>query len=333
MVTQPKSAVSIVFGAGTVGNSPQHFSRITSLDTAGEMLDIFQSHGHKEIDTSRFYGSGSSEEYLGQLEWQKRGLVMDTKLYPTRNFFKDGVTLSPEHLRENLTSSLRALNAKKISIYYLHAPDRKTPIVDTLREINNLHEEGLFDKFGVSNYMAWEVAQISEICDRNGWIKPSVYQGVYNALHRTVEAELFPCLRHYGMGFYAFNPLGGGFFTGRLSRKGEVEKGSRFDPELWLGKEYRARYWNDAYFDALDIVRPVAEKHGLTLAEVALRWMTHHSLLGKEYPDAVLIGASSAKHIEQNPVDLDKDELPEDVVKALHSAWERVKPFASKYWH
>jgi len=58
-----------------------------------------------------------------------------------------------------------------------------------------------------------------------------------------------------------------------------VKKGSRFDPDKWQGKMYRARYWNDAYFRALDIVKPVAEKHGMTMAEVALRWMTHHSLL------------------------------------------------------
>jgi aflatoxin B1 aldehyde reductase len=61
--------------------------------------------------------------------------------------------------------------------------------------------------------MAWEVAQICEICDRNGWIKPSVYQGIYNAIHRAVEPELFPCLRHYGMAFYNYNPLAGGVHT------------------------------------------------------------------------------------------------------------------------
>ena len=77
----------------------------------------------------------------------------------------------------------------------------------------------------------------------------------------------------------------------------------------------------------------MAEKHGLTLAEVALRWMTHHSRLCKEFPDAILIGASSTKHIEQNMVDLEKGPLPDDVVKALDQAWERVKPLALRYWH
>ena len=94
------------------------------------------------------------------------------------------------------------------------------------------------------------------------------------------------------MGFYAYNPLGGGFFTGAFTKESEVEEGSRFDPNKWQGKMYRARYFREEYFQALDIVKPAAEKHGLTMAEVALRWMTHHSQLGQKYPDAILIGAS-----------------------------------------
>lgn len=99
---------------------------------------------------------------------------------------------------------------------------------------------------------------------------------------------------------------------------------------------YRSRYFKDEYFAALDIVKPAADKHGLTMVEVALRWMTHRSQLGKKFPDAILIGASrsvlgaedhstkycagawnSTKHIEQNLKDLEKGPLAEDVVRAL----------------
>ncbi len=293
MAIQARSVVNVVFGAMTIGNGREQ-SRTSDLDEAKQILDIFQSYGHNEVDTSRYYGSGTSEEYLGKLNWQERGIVMDTKDYPTVGHpnDKDQWTHRPESLRENLHRSLEALNAKKIDMWYLHAPDRTTPYIDTLRGVNELHKEGLFDRFAISNYMAWEVAQMCEICEAHGWIKPSVYQGIYNAFNRTIETELFPCLRHYGMGFYAYNPLGGGLFTGGFSKDAQVEKGSRFDPEKWQGKMYRARYFKDEYWQALDVVKPVVEKHGLTMAEVALRWMTHHSQLGKKYPDAVLIGAS-----------------------------------------
>lgn len=147
-----------------------------------------------------------------------------------------------------------------MDMWYLHAPDRSTPYETTLREVNNLYKEGYFRRFGISNYAAWEVAQICEICDRNNWVKPVVYQGVYNALHRGVEPELFPCLRKYGVEFYAFNPLAGGLLTSRYTRNAEggTGKGSRFDPERRQGQNYRSRYWNEKYFDALDILRPVS---------------------------------------------------------------------------
>lgn len=190
----------------TIGKEGAEQARVHTLDETKAILDVFQQHGHNEIDTSRTYGAGSSEEYLGDVDWKGRGLVMDTKYYPTagRNMPTadapdGGWRHTPDHLRQNLMTSLKALKVDKVDMWYLHGPDRTTPYEETLRAVNDLHREGLFDRFAISNYMSWEVAQICEICEKNGWIKPSVYQGVYNALHRSVEAELFPCLRHYGM--------------------------------------------------------------------------------------------------------------------------------------
>ncbi|KAG6892336.1 hypothetical protein C0993_004036, partial [Termitomyces sp. T159_Od127] len=83
----------------------------------------------------------------------------------------------------------------------------------------------------------WEVAEIVAICKAHGYVQPTVYQGIYNAIHRNVEPELFPCLRKHGIAFYEYNPLGGGFFTGQYtSLDTAVEAGSRFDPEALQGK-------------------------------------------------------------------------------------------------
>ena len=140
-------------------------------------------------------------------------------------------------------------------MWYLHGPDRGTPYEVTLKAVDELYKEGKFKRFGISNYMSWEVAEIVGICKANGYIQPTVYQGIYNAVHRSVvfyrsaqygnadnetsavEPELFPCLRKFGISFYEFNPLGGGFFTGRYhSMQDEVEPGSRFDPNKLQGK-------------------------------------------------------------------------------------------------
>lgn len=116
-----RSAVPIVFGAMTIGNGAEQ-SRVSDIREAAKIIDIFQSHGHKEIDTSRFYGSGTSEEYLAKIGWQERGLVMDTKLYPTvgRGLPGEQITHRPEDLRKHLQLSLNALNTKKVDMWYLH---------------------------------------------------------------------------------------------------------------------------------------------------------------------------------------------------------------------
>ena len=72
-------------------------------------------------------------------------------------------------------------------MWYLHGPDRKTPYEETLRAVNELYKEGKFKRFGISNYMSWEVAEIVGICKANGYVAPTVYQGVYNAIHRWVQ--------------------------------------------------------------------------------------------------------------------------------------------------
>ena len=316
-------------------------SRVHDLESAGAILDVFAKHGHNEVDTARAYGEGSSEEMLGELDWQKRGIVMDTKYYPTVGKptpagWDNNLRHDEAGLRKNLDISLKALKTDKVDMWYLHGPDRTTPYAETMKAVNDLYKEGKFKRLGISNYPAWEVAQICELCKTNGWKMPDVYQGVYNALHRSVEPELFPCLRHYGLAFYNYNPLAGGYLTDRYHRSDAneaIEKGSRFDPNKWQGKMYRGRYWREEYFAALDLLRPVAKKHGLTEAECALRWMNHHSLLKRGHGDAIIIGASSVKHMEANMVDLEKGPLPEDVVEALDKGWEGCKGISIRYWH
>ena len=338
MTSSQKTAINVVFGAMTIGKPGIEMTRVTTLDDTKAILEVFQKHGHNEIDSARIYGQGSSEEYLGAIDWQTRGIVMDTKLYPNKStlagYSDEKYDHSPADLRAGLMASLKALKADKIDLWYLHGPDRKTPFEDTLREIDKLRQEGYFSRFGLSNFQSWEVAKVCEICIKNNWIKPTVYQGIYNALHRAVEPELLPCLRHYGISLYAFQPLAGGFLTGKFHcNQEQFEEGSRFDPKRKQGQLHHGRYWNEDYFEALDIIRPVIQKHGLTETEVALRWETHHSVLKRELKDALIVGASSPGHLEGNLVDLEKGPLPGDVVEALDAGWGIVRRIQFKYWH
>lgn len=115
-------------------------------------------------------------------------------------------------------------------------------------------------------------------------------------------------MRPYGTKFYTFNPIAEGFPAGESHKR--IKNGS---------------YGNGEYFAVMELLDPVIEKYGLMLRECALRWLAHHSLLGGEKGDAVLIGASSVTHLESNLVDLEKGPLPDEVVGALDKGWERVR--------
>ena len=132
-----------------------------------------------------------------------------------------------------------------------------------------------------------------------------------------------------------YNPLAAGLFSGKYNSD-EVPKDGRFSgPENSLGSMYRARYFKDASFEALRIINAVAEKNGLTLVEIALRWLVHHSALnvGPGGQDGVVIGVSHYEHLESNLRDLGKSPLPEGVLDALDQAWAVTAATEGTYWH
>ncbi|KAH8434314.1 aldo/keto reductase family protein [Aspergillus melleus] len=320
----------------TVGQAGMDGCRQTTQEDIRGIFDIFQRHGHFEVDTSRAYAKGTSEALLGESLWQQRGLQMQTKIYPTagKNMDAENYTLGAEDLRRALERSLEALQTETIDLWYLHAPDRKTPLEVTMREVDKLHREGKFARLGISNFMSWEVAQMCELCDRYGWIRPSIYQGIYNPLHRAIEAELLPCLRHYGISLYAFQPLAGGLLTGRYRYDTtSFEAGSRYDPNNSQSGAMNGRYWNETTFAALAIIEDAAKRHSLTIPECAYRWLIHHSVLDKQHGDAVIIGASNERQLENNLANLEKETLPQDVLEAMEMAWQKIQEPIRKYWH
>ena len=154
-------------------------ARITSHDEYTKSLDYFQSEGYNEVDTARTYVGGLQEAWTRDAKWQERGLTLATKCYP----YEAGVHKA-ERLKEHANKSLNELGAKCVDIFYLHAPDRSVPFEETLQAIDELHKEGKFVQFGLSNYAAWEVAEIWNICNERKWVKPTIYQAMYNAISK-----------------------------------------------------------------------------------------------------------------------------------------------------
>ena len=129
--------------------------------------------------------------------------------------------------------------------------------------------------------------------------------------------------------------MAGGIFSGKYKSKDIPDEGRYSATSERTGKMYRDRYFKDSTFEALSMIEPMAQKHNLTLLEIALRWCIHHSKLqikGGGH-DGVIIGVSSLKQLESNLSDLEKGPLPEDVVSTLDDIWKNVtKGTSDTYW-
>ncbi|KIV77955.1 hypothetical protein PV11_09728 [Exophiala sideris] len=329
--TMTNTKPRVILGLMTFGppGTESKGSRVTTLDEYNKSLDYLQQQGYNEVDTARAYVGGEQEGFSKEAKWKDRGLTLATKCFPV----KPG-DHKPEKVRASLEKSLQELGTDCVDIFYLHAPDRSVPFEETLGELNAMFKEGKFVQLGLSNFAAWEVAEVWNIAKQKGWVKPTIYQAMYNAITRDMEKELVPCCRKYGIDLVVYNPLAGGLFSGKYKAKDEAPTEGRFADLHRAGKMYRDRYFHDTTFQALQHIEPVVKKHNLTLIETALRWCVHHSILkvGSEGNDGIIIGVSSLSQLETNLQDLEKGPLPEEVVQTLDEAWGMFASKSPTYW-
>lgn len=177
-----------------------------------------------------------------------------------------------------------------------------------------------------------------ELCKKNGWIQPTVYQGMYSALTRTVEDELFPCLRYYGISFYAYSPLAGGLLTGKHKfeqAKDQTIATGRFNGVGWA-KVYKDRYWKKEHFDQIEALKLLLEEvypgEQVTVPEAAFRWIYNHSKLSAEHGDCVILGASRQEQLDMNLRLSLKPALEKPVVQFFNQWWESARSMCPKYF-
>ncbi|RDW71606.1 hypothetical protein BP6252_08169 [Coleophoma cylindrospora] len=319
----------VILGLMTFGPDAAKGARITSLTDYNGFLDHLQGAGYNEVDTARSYVGGLQEAFTREAKWKERGLKIATKCYPN-----EPGKHKPEVLTAEFETSLKELGTDCVDIFYLHAADRSVPFAETLEAVDKLHKAGKFVQLGLSNYTAFEVAEVVMTCKYNNWVRPTIYQGMYNAITRSLEKELIPACHRYGLDVVVYNPLAGGIFSGKY-KSTEVPAEGRFSSvNEAQGSNYRKRYFRDSTFEALNVVEPVAAKHGLTLVEVALRWLVNHSALDiKSGNDGIIIGVSSLEQLHQNLEGCESGPLPEEVVKALDEAWLVAAAETPNYWH
>lgn len=297
------------------------------VDRAGAatMVERCLEAGVTMFDTANSYTGGASEELLGQAVAGVRGEVLiASKVFNRTGDGPDDHGLRRPAIERALEATLRRLGTDHLDLYYLHAPDRETPIEETLEAMASAVAAGKVRAVGMSNYAAWQLAEVRCLTERHGWPAVHVSQPLYNLLSRRVEDEYAEFSARYSMHNIVYNPLAGGLLSGKHRDPEQPEAGGRFASDL--GPMYRERYWNQAQFAAVEALGTIAADAGLTLVELAFRW-----LLGRPLVDSILLGASRVDQLEANLAAASGPPLGADVLEACDGVWASLRGAAPAY--
>lgn len=288
---------------------------------AADMVDAALAAGITHIDTANGYAGGESERILSRvLRGRRDEVALATKAGIPHPDSGDHSPLSPAGLRASLDGSLARLGTDHVDLFYLHQPDRAVPLRDTLATVAEFVAEGKVRALGVSNYAAWQISEINHLADEVGAPRPIVAQQVYNLIARRIEDEYAEFAAVTGLVTMVYNPLGGGLLTGKHTFDADPAEGRFGDSRL--AAMYKQRYWNAAVFDAIGDLATLAEKAGIPMTELALRW-----LVSKPAAGPILLGGSKVAHLQANidaiaagPLDADLVAECDDVGAAVRGA-------------
>ena len=282
-------------------------------ETSHAIMDASAEAGVNFIDTADVYPIpvsletvGRTEEIVGRwLRGKREDFVLATKCRMQMGTRPNDTGLSRKHVLAAIDASLRRLGTDYIDLYQVHAPDPETPIDETLGALDSIIQSGKARYIGCSNFQAWQLASALWTSDRLGLARFDSVQPRYNLLFREIEHELFPLCEDKGVGVIVYNPLAGGFLTGKHRRGAPPANNTRF---AVAGKLYLDRYWNEASFEAVERLRVFFEARKKSLTHVALAWV-----LKQRTVTSAIVGATSAEQLRDAlgyvDLELDREEL------------------------
>jgi 1-deoxyxylulose-5-phosphate synthase len=286
------------------------------------MIDACLDAGINFIDTANVYNGGKSEEITGNiLKGRRHRVVLASKVRGKMGEGADESGLSKAAIHRAIDDSLRRLQTDYLDLYYLHQPDYDTPIAETLAAMEDLVKAGKVRYPAVSNYAAWQVAQMHCIAQKCGYKPAWVSQPMYNLIARGIEPEYLPMCKEFGVSTIVYNPLAGGLLTGKQRPDAPVA-GSRFDKN----KMYLDRYWHEQDFAAVEQLQAIAGRAGRSMVSLALNWLLHHTPA-----DCVILGASRLDQIQQNLAVLDDGPLTPDTLAACDEVWRGLRGITPQY--
>lgn len=306
----------ICLGTMTFGAQADEAASFAIMDRAADA-------GVNFIDTADVYPvpasdatSGRTEEIVGKwLKGRRDDFILATKCRGQMGPRPWDGGLSRKHVLRAVEDSLRRLQTDFIDLYQTHHPDPETPIDETLRAMDDLVRSGKVRYIGCSNYQAWQLAKALWTSDRLNLHRYETVQPRYNLLYRQIEYELLSLVREEGLGVMAYNPMAGGFLTGKYHKGERPESGSRFDYFQGRMKMYHDRYWQEAQFDAVARLQEFFGPRGKPMAQVAVAWV-----LRQPGVTCAILGASKPEQLDGTlpAVDLTLDQ---EELDACEDAW------------
>ncbi len=292
--------------------------------TSFAILDRAFEGGVDFIDTADVYPLGGDLTTVGRTEeivgrWMRdRGnrdrIVLATKCAGRVGPGANDVGLSRYHIQRAVEASLRRLGTDVIDLYQVHAFDPHVPVDETLRALDDLVRAGKVRYAGCSNYPAWRLGQALAASRQLGISRYETVQPRYNLLYRDIETELLPLCRNEELGVIVYNPLAGGFLSGKYAKGTDPQEGTRFTLGT-AARTYQQRYWNDTQFDAVSTLRSQVEQREKSLASVAIAWVLEQPGI-----TSAIVGASKPSQLDDTLAATDV-QLDDELREACDAAW------------
>jgi len=282
---------------------------------ADDLLRTALDAGINFIDTANVYAEGLSEEITGQalknIGVPRDQVVVATKVLGPMGEGPNQRGASRYHILDQAKASLKRMQLDHIDLYQIHGFDPLTPIEETLEALDILVRHGHVRYVGVSNWAAWQIAKALGIAERKNLAPFRSLQAYYTVAGRDLEREIVPMLTSEKMGLMVWSPLAGGLLSGKYDRDNQTSGDGRranfdFPPVN-----------RDRAFDAIDVMRRIAQEKAASVAQVALAWLLYQPVV-----TSVIVGAKRVEQLTDNlgavDLDLSADDLAAiDAVTAL----------------
>jgi aryl-alcohol dehydrogenase-like predicted oxidoreductase len=274
-----------------IGLGGNTFGRYADEQQTAAIINRALDLGVNFIDTADIYGRGVSEEFVGKaVRERRREALIATKVCGRMGDLPNDQGLSRAHIMDGAEASLRRLGTDYIDLYQVHFPDPDTPIEETLRALDDLVHQGKVRYIGCSNFAAWQICEALWVSDRHHLASFVSVQPQYNLLNRTIERELLPFCRRFGIGIIPYSPLAGGLLTGKYRLGEPPPPGTRAynNPNM-------QRQLTEQNLRIVERLSAFAQARGHTVGELALAWLAAHPEVS-----TIIAGATSPEQVEQN---------------------------------